>query len=414
LRADDGRLGLTAAAAALVMLTVSCSEITDPEPAAAFPVPTGTWRQVVPGPGLPSAVTTYASNNNLDVILHGGALYLAFRTAPTHFASAETLIQVVRADDPERHETWVHEATFALGRDAREPRFFEVGGRLHLYVATLGSDLVAFEPGQTLGWTRSAEGAWIGPRTVFDDGRILWRARTIEGQLYATAYLGGDKMYAQITEGRVDDVEMEVLLLTSDDGDTWRGVDPDRPVVLRGGASETDFAFDEHGDLYAVSRNETGDESGFGSRLCRAPAADPANWTCLARSDPHKYDSPLVFRQGRHIYLIARFNPAGAYDLEPGAPVTLERWWRNEWTYSSTPKRTALYGYDTAKMRIVPLDIFPTSGDTAFASAVRLDERRLLVFNYSSDPAVPDMSWIEGQFAGSGIWSAVLTFPEAP
>jgi hypothetical protein len=27
---------------------------------------------------------------------------------------------------------------------------------------------------------------------------------------------------------------------------------------------------------------------------------------------------------------------------------------------------------------------------------------------------VPDMSWIEGQFAGSGIWSAVLTFPEAP
>lgn len=363
---------------------------------------------------MPVSVTTYASNNNLDVILHRGALFLAFRTAPTHFASADTLVHIVRADDPERHATWTHEATFALGRDAREPRFFEAGGQLHLYVATLGSDLTAFEPGQTLGWRRGADGVWAGPRVVFDDGRIVWRTRTIDGTLYATAYLGGEKMYAQITEGRIDDAVMEVLFLTSADGETWHGVDQDRPVVLRGGASETDFAFDAAGDLYAVSRNETGDASGFGSRLCRAPAAAPAAWTCLAASDPHKYDSPLVFRQGEHIYLIARYNPAGPYDLEPGAPVTLARWWRNEWNYSSTPKRTALYGYDTARMRIVPLSIFPTNGDTAFASAVRLDERRLLVFNYTSDPAAPEMSWIEGQFAGSGIWSAVLTFPESP
>lgn len=410
----SNRCWRVSAIAAAAATAVACAEAPPPTAVAMFPVPTGEWRQVVPGPGMPASVTTYASNNNLDVILHDGALFLAFRTAPTHFASDDVLIHVVRADDPEGHATWVHEATIALGRDAREPRFFEAGGDLHLYVATLGTDLIAFEPGKTLGWTRGEDGNWAGPRVVFDDGRIVWRTRTIDGRLYMTAYGGGEQMYRQLTEGREGGAEMDVYFMTSDDGETWRGVDPDQPVVLRGGASETDFAFDPAGDLYAVSRNETGDVSGFGSRLCRAEAASPARWTCNPRSDPYKYDSPLVFRQGAHIYLIARYNPAGAFDLEPGAPVSLARWWQNEWNYSSTPKRTALYGYDTTRMRIVPLAIFPTSGDTAFASAVRLDARRLLVFNYSSDPEVPDMSWIEGQFAGSGIWSAVLTFPEAP
>jgi hypothetical protein len=119
-----------------------------------------------------------------------------------------------------------------------------------------------------------------------------------------------------------------------------------------------------------------------------------------------------MFKYGPFIYLIARFNPAGPYDNFGGAPATVDHWWINEYRYSTTPKRTALYGYDTAAMRITTLDVFPTNGDTAFASGVWLDHRHHLTFNYSSYPTAPEMAWIEGQFSGTQIYAAILEFPE--
>jgi len=62
------------------------------------------------------------ANNNLDVLDHGGRRYLAWRTAPIHFASPRTYLHVVSSGD--RGATWQPETTVDLGRDVREPRFF--------------------------------------------------------------------------------------------------------------------------------------------------------------------------------------------------------------------------------------------------------------------------------------------------
>ena len=56
-------------------------------------------RQVIPGPGLPGETPPGNSNNNLDVVRHEGRVYLAWRTAPDHFASAATRIFVVSSAD---------------------------------------------------------------------------------------------------------------------------------------------------------------------------------------------------------------------------------------------------------------------------------------------------------------------------
>ena len=89
------------------------------------------WRQVVPSPGLPAGLEVRRANNNLDAVAHGDRLYLAFRTAPTHFASAAALVHVVASSDAGL--TWAHETTLRRGRDLREPRLVVWRDRLLLY-----------------------------------------------------------------------------------------------------------------------------------------------------------------------------------------------------------------------------------------------------------------------------------------
>ena len=393
-----------------LMLAACATDLPSSDTAAAarFPVPTGQWRQIIPSPDLPAEVTTYASNNNLDIAMFEGSLYIAFRTAPSHFAGPDTLIHVLRTDNPEAMGPWVLERTYFTGKDLREPRFFVLGDKLYLYISELGTELTSFNPGRVFGVTRDRAGVWSEPRDVFTDGRVVWRTKTRNGQVYMTSYTGGENEY-QENEG---EGTVKIYFTTTDDGWNWRGVDPERPMVLMSGGSETDFEFDAQGNLYAVIRNEGGDESGFGSILCRADADDLGNWQCLPESDPHKYDSPYTFKYGDLIYLIARYNSLGPFDYYRDEPHFYTRFLRNEIRYSTSAKHTALYGYDTQNMQIVPLDVFPSAGDTAFASGVWLDDHRHLVMNYSSDPSHPDMTWIEGQFRGSQIYGAILDFGE--
>ena len=49
-------------------------------------------RQVIPSARLPDGLELGAANNNLDVVRHtDGFVYLAFRTAPHHFAGRDVL-----------------------------------------------------------------------------------------------------------------------------------------------------------------------------------------------------------------------------------------------------------------------------------------------------------------------------------
>lgn len=343
---------------------------------------------VVPSGGLPAELAPQEANNNLDVAWFEGRVYLAFRTAPSHFASDETVLYVVSSAD---QATWDFEAAFSLGTDLREPRFLALDGRLLLYFAVLGDDPLDFEPQGSLGVEHLGPGDWSEPREVFEPGFIPWRARVFDGTPYIIGYTGGENIYDADAE------PVQIWWLTTEDGWTWTAAVPDQPVVLTGGGSETDFTFLDDGTLVAVVRNEAGDETGFGSKVCRAEAGDLGTWSCAA--DPRKYDSPLVFRQAGAVWLVARRNvtESGAFDLgyedlsleQRSAAYALDYW--------QQPKRCALWRVDPDALSVSWVLDLPSRGDTCFPSVLQTSPWTATIYNYSSPIDGPDLSWIEGQ-----------------
>ena len=370
-------------------------------------------RRIVPSDGLPPSVDVKRSNNNLDVVRFGGRTYLAFRSADSHFAGDSTVIHVVGSDD---ERTWRPEARFALGRDLREPRWLPLGGRLFLYVSVLGSSSYAFEPERVDVTelttpdhaTASLAGADSPPSGNFGPlepaglpGRVAWRTRVIDGRGYMTAYAGGDHLYSLSRQ------PMAVELYATADGRHWLPADPAHPVVSRGGGSETDFALVPDGSLFGVIRNEEGDETGWGSKLCRATSAALGAWTCT--NDPRKFDSPNVFVHDGEVYFFARRNLAndGRYDLGVGSG--LARMLRNQLAYITEAKRCALWRYDQATGKVGFVLDLPSRGDTCFASVVPGDAPdRIVVYDYSSDIEGPELPWTAAQRRPTYIYRHVL------
>mgnify|MGYP000188362704 FL=1 len=195
--------------------------------------------QVVPGDGLPPEVVVQPSANNLDVVRHGDAWFFAFRTAPNHFASAETVMYVLRSED---RLSWELEHTLFMETDLREPRFLSVDDELHLYFAKLGTSSTAFEPGGALVTTRSADGNWSDAVDLFgaEDTFIPWRTRWLGDRAMMVGYRGGADVY-EFTEGSYPAIE--VSWLASVDGAAWDDWVPGSNPVLVGGGSETDRRF---------------------------------------------------------------------------------------------------------------------------------------------------------------------------
>jgi len=265
---------------------------TDP---VSVPAVVDAW-EVVPGEFMPPEVVPMDANNNLDIAMHDGRLYLAFRTAPTHFASDAVKMYVVSSTD---ETDWRFEGEFALGTDVREPQLFSWNGTLFLYFAVLGTNPAAFEPQGARYTTYNGPGDWE-PLTVYpDDTFIPWRIKVLDGELQMVGYTGGGDVYNPDGEGTLD-----IYWLRSDDGITWEPKVGTDGIVQTGGGSETDYVILDDGSLVAVTRNEAGDATGFGSKICTAPADDLATWTC--ESDPRKYDSPLLFRRNGGVWLGAR------------------------------------------------------------------------------------------------------------
>lgn len=395
------------AAAALALTLGACD--TSPQSDAPLPTPTlAAAIAVVPGATLPAEYTAVSgmSNNNLDVVRHSdGAIYLALRTSRDHFASDASRMLVLRSVD---QQTWTFEAMFSTGTDVREPRLLSHKGRLFLYYAKLGTDPGKFEPQGMFVTERKAERDWTTPTTFYapTDNFIPWRSKVRNGRAWMTAYRGGEHIYD------LSGLPIDVQLLVSDDGLAWQPVDPSRPNVLSGGGSETDFDFDERGDLYAVNRNEAGDETGYGSKICRAKASDLSAWTCA--HDSKKYDSPLVFRVDDEVYLVGRRNltETGNYDLErrdltvPGQELTYQL------DYRGKPKRCSLWRWVKGEDRIAYVLDLPSKGDTCFASVLEGDKpNERIIYNYSSDLDLPgEPTWGQGQIGPTHIYRDVLVF----
>jgi hypothetical protein len=354
---------------------------------------------VIPFETAVAGIATQNANNNLDVVAYAGRTFVAWRTAPAHFASPLTVMYVAS----EGPEGFRFEGKFEMGTDLREPRFLTHRGRLFLYFAVLGKEPTKFEP-QGAMWTEyRGQGDWTPPLPLYQEGFIPWRAKEINGKAYVIGYVGGENIY------EVNGEPIDVHFLTTEDGHTFEPAIPGHPIVLRGGASETDFVFMDSGDLIAVARNEAGDaESGWGSKICRAHASDLTEWHCV--SDRRKFDSPLLLGNGETVRLIARRNltESGNYDLERRdlPPKSQTEVYLAD--YSFQPKRCALWTVDPASLS-VSFDVdLPSRGDTCFASALRFNDSEFEIWNYSnplsnvsdcnswpSDCADP--IWLEGQ-----------------
>jgi hypothetical protein len=364
-------------------------------------------RQVVPGPWLPDEYqrNNGPSNNNVDTVRHEGRVFLAIRNGRNHYASEDSRLYVFSSKD---EQTWSFERVYDLRTDLREPRLLSYKGRLFLYFAKLGTNRYNFEPRGMF------VSEYLGPRRWTDpapfhrphESFIPWRVKELNGRAYMTAYEHGEREYDFSGE------PLNLHFLTSDDGLSWRGVDPERPVVLQGGGSEADFAFDDRGDLYAVVRNESGDTTGWGSKICHAPRQALARWTC--RHDPKKYDSPYVFAHDGGVFLIGRRNVTedGKFEIYSTGDGTWNAGYavKNLAEYSNRPKRTAFWQVDRSSLEVRWMADLPGKGDTCFPALLRDpgEPRRLIVYNYSSPLEAPDVPWNVGQEGETRIYRTSL------
>jgi hypothetical protein len=359
-------------------------------------------RWVAPGPGLPTGLNIGASNNNVSIARHAGALFMAWRTAPTHFASAETEMHLVRSRDDGRTWDWAH--TIAMGTDVREPLFYAVDDTLFFSWFEGGTNSLAFEPKQPWRMQRTEDGRWTEPVQWGEEAEVPWEVVAHEGKLFLTSYLGN-----HYDLGQPGDVSLRFQVST--DGVHWAPVG-EEAEVYRGGASEAAFAFDGDGVLWAVLRNEDGDHTGFGSLLCRAEPGALSEWDCPDESDPERYDSPRMFLHDGEVYMIARRDIGGPYDQADPDLQFDERQLYNLAAYSGRPKTTALYWIDRDTREVVAMMDLPGAGDTAFPSIAWEAPHTFRIANYSSPTDDPDRTWFEGQLsdAGTGIYTALLRF----
>lgn len=357
-------------------------------------------RRVVPSEGLDPALIVQNANNNLDVTRHEGRVYLAWRSASSHFAGEGTVIHVASSED---ELSWRREATFHLGRDLREPRLLSLNRKLLLYVSRLGKSAFDFEPQGLSVSERGADGAWSALADVGPAGAIAWRVKPHENEALMVLYRGGENLYA------FNGKPMTVELWRSPDGHAWRPFSKAGPVVLSGGGSETDLAFDASGAFFAVVRNEAGDANGAGSKLCTGSALTLEKWSC--RSDARKYDSPLVFEHAGEFYVAGRRNltPDGRYAVatSSGALGIVQ----NELSYITTAKRCALWHWNASEQRLGFVMDLPSRGDTCFPSRLDAgDPQKLVIYDYSSDIDGPELSWAAGQRLPTYVYRHELRF----
>lgn len=396
---------------ALALLAPACGPGTpsdDPadwevDTSVAYVVTASAPRFVVPSLAMPPEVGLERANNNVEIVFHQGRLFMAWRQAETHFAGPDVKMQVVSS--PDEGLTWDYEATIAIGTDVREPRFVSMQGELHLYYFESGDNPITFRPKNMWRITRRGPREWSAPEKTGRDKEVPWDLKVRGGVAYMTSYSGA---HYGVGEGAV-----QVYFQSSQDGLTWAPVDPERVASYSGGVSEVAFELDEAGDAWFVTRNEDGDETGFGSHVCFASRANLADWACPAQADPERYDSPELFRHGQDLYLVARRDIGGPFDQ--GRPGTVdENRQRYLLDYSTRPKRSALYRIDRGRRRVEHLMDLPGVGDTAFASIRRTGAHTFLMANYTSPLDDPDVTWLEGQTSPRGTQLYLMTLTLTP
>ena len=156
---------------------------------------------------------------------------MGFRTAPTHFAGAETQMYVVSTEIESFPENWVVEAMIYRETDLREPYLLVQNGTLYFYFFELGTNPISFDPNKLLRMSRSGFADWTNPEEWGHKGECTWQFNTFNNTVYSLSFSG--------TEGVTSFGNVNLFLNQSNDGIIWTPVSEEKPIVYEnGGISE--------------------------------------------------------------------------------------------------------------------------------------------------------------------------------
>ena len=349
------------------------------------------WKNLTTSGKLPAQCKIQHSNNNLDLVKFHDKFYLAFRTAPTHFASKKVVMYVVSSTDM---ESWTYETEIKMNCDVREPRFAIYRDTLNLYYFQGGTKVFRFEPKQVLVLRKPQAGSWTTPVSVHMDGFVPWRLRERKDTLYLSAYYG-KQLYR-------NNHHSNLRLFSSVNGFDWHAVS-EEPQIDVLSAEEGEFIFDKQGNLFSTVRLE-----GTGSFVCKADKSDLTKWE--KKRSKTKYDSALLFDHQDDVYLVSRRNVDGEIDKTKNRKNEKQGRMRNLIRYSITRKVTSLFKLNKNDLTMALVTDFPSTGDNAYAGISKLDDNNYLLMNYSSNINGPKKNWIRGQLGKTYIYWTKLRF----
>ncbi|MFN8287550.1 MAG: hypothetical protein U0V74_12385 [Chitinophagales bacterium] len=343
------------------------------------------WKNLTTSGKLPHECKIQHSNNNLDIARYKDRYYLAFRTAPTHFASKKTVLYIVSSADL---ENWTYETELSYGCDLREPRFVVYHDTLSLIFFTGGTHMFKFEPKLVLLCQSAGNKNWSTPKSVNLDGYVPWRMRVLNDTLYLSAYYGRG-LYKKSHHS-------DLRLFSSTTGFNWQAVSKEPQIDVLS-AEEGEFIFDSKGDMYSTVRLE-----GTGALVCKAKKGAMQQWNY--KRTKYKYDSALMFLHKDEVYVVARKNADGEMDKVKRRKSEKQGKFRNLLRYSFTKKTTALYKLDKDSLTLSVVADFPSTGDCSYAGISKIDDNTYLLMNYSSDIKGRKKNWISGQLGKTYIY----------
>ncbi|MCS7073528.1 MAG: hypothetical protein NZ108_03585 [Bacteroidia bacterium] len=347
------------------------------------------WRNLTTSGRLPKQIQVKRSNNNLDLVHYNNKFYLAFRTAPSHFASRKTKLYILSSLD---REHWQYETEIFLGCDLREPRWVILRDTLYLYHFVGGKKIFKFEPKEVRMTYTTGNQDWAKEVSVGLYGFVPWRIRNFQDTLYLSAY-DGRNLYGGKHKGNL-------RLFYSIDARNWLPLTA-VPQIDLPYAEEGEFIFDKNGCIYATVRLESN-----GSLICKGNNCDPRTWQY--RRSKHKYDSALLFEHENDLYLIARRNIPGKTDRLKYRKNDYQGRIRNLVHYWFSSKVTALYKIDKENLGLNHIMDFPSTGDNAFPAIAKLNATQYLLMNYSSDITGKNKVWFIGQIGKTYIYETIL------
>ena len=355
----------------------------------------GEWENLTKSGKLPPQCKLMHSNNNLDLVKYKGKYYLAFRTAPTHYASKKVKMYVVSSYDL---NSWEYETEIALERDVREPKFAVYHDTLNLYFFTGGQSIFSFEPHQLLMCRTIGSHYWNQPISTNLDGFVPWRLRQRNDTLYMSAYDGRNLYNTKHTSN------LRLFYTTSATSFQQLTV---APQIDADHAEEGEFIFDKKGDLFATVRLESS-----GALICNADHTNIGSWRKVKTKN--KYDSALLFDHNDDLYLVSRRNKDGEMNRYSDSVLTKRQQIHNMVRYWFTRKVTSVFKLNKQDLSLSLMADLPSTGDNAFPGIVKIDDNNYVLMNYSSNIKGRKKIWFTGQLGRTYIYMSKMSFePDA-